>query len=407
MSAAKTTASRPASRVWSVVSRLLLVLGGLAFPLALLTVLLMVMPEPFLGATRYADRLFANQSLTVNFKPSDGDLFVALPGSIKPPEDDSVLESFTLAWDADGFRVPATVSDAYPIAIFGDSFTEGFNVPVPYADGVAQRLQIPVRNYGYRAYGPVEISETVAAVIDQNAAPQHLVYGYFSGNDLGDAVRPPKIDRSSPVAVWTALFNRLAAPAPASVPETTHYDFPMPVIIGGNYYEMAFLWYYWWWQLAPDAGFDASRNFAVLDDALTRMSDAVPAETCKTLLFIPTKEQLYYPYIYETEKVWVRNVAQKLVLDETDTLRMIPSPLTEADDADFIQRLYGQRDAVAALSRARGDWRFVDLTPAFEAAIAEGQLLYYPYDSHWNQAGHDLAAAVLAEALRTADCVEK
>jgi hypothetical protein len=43
---------------------------------------------------------------------------------------------------------------------------------------------------------------------------------------------------------------------------------------------------------------------------------------------------------------------------------------------------------------------FIDLLPAFEEAVARGDLLYYPYDTHWNQAGHNLAAQVIAEALR-------
>ena len=31
---------------------------------------------------------------------------------------------------------------------------------------------------------------------------------------------------------------------------------------------------------------------------------------------------------------------------------------------------------------------------------AAGELVYYPYDSHWNQAGHNLAAQTIADAMR-------
>ncbi|MBC8098776.1 MAG: hypothetical protein H7Y11_04995, partial [Armatimonadetes bacterium] len=378
-------------------------LGGCIVALLLLTLLLLLFPGLILGATSYAERSSANQQVTVAFKPSDGDLFVALPGSIRPPDDDTPQSSFTVAWDADGFRLPAQPAATYPIAVFGDSFTEGFNVPTPYADGLAALLGVGVRNYGYRAYGPAEVAQAAEQVAGVEAR-QWVLYGYFSGNDLGDAVRPPKIDTRSPVAVWDALLTKLRprATLQPSV-ETPHYDFPMPVIIGGQYYELAFLWYYWWWQRVPtDAAFAESQNFAVVGNALDTIVAASPG-ACRALIFIPTKEQLYYRYIYDTERRWVLENAHKLALEATDnTLQLIPAPLTPADDAVFAASLTGQRDAIAALVAQHPGWVLIDLTPTFEAAVGQGALLYYPYDSHWNQAGHDLAVQTIAAWLRAA-----
>jgi hypothetical protein len=384
-----------------ILTPLLLILTGILFALIIATALLMLFPSAILGATTYYERRYAGQTLEVHFKPSDGDLFVALPGSIRPPEDDTVLQSFMIAWDEDSFRRPAREAEHYPVALFGDSFTEGFNVPVPYADRLAELLDIPVRNYGYRAYGPVEVARA-AGEFARREPRSWVIYGYFSGNDPGDAVRPPKIDTTSPIAVWTALFQRLNPPVtnPYQLPPKDHYDFPMPVIIGSHYYELAFLWYYWWWQLPPEEGFAASRNFAVLSESLDSIEASISAQTCKALVFIPTKEQLYYRYIYASERQWVRNAGHQLVLDEANLIRIVPAPIAESDEPQFIERLYGQRDAVKALVDAKPGWQFIDLLPAFEAATADGQLLYYPYDSHWNQKGHDLAAQTIASALR-------
>jgi hypothetical protein len=41
----------------------------------------------------------------------------------------------------------------------------------------------------------------------------------------------------------------------------------------------------------------------------------------------------------------------------------------------------------------------LDLTPSLEAAAAQGRTLSWPRDGHWNAAGHDLAAEVLASHL--------
>jgi hypothetical protein len=381
----------------SILSTLLLIAGGTLFALLMATAILMLFPNLIFGTTGYYDRPFANQSIEVEFKPTDGDLFVALPGSIRPPTEDGVMQDFRIEWDAQGFRRPAQTADLYPIVVFGDSFTEGFNVPVPYADRLAELLATPVRNYGYRAYGPREIARAVGEFAGSELHTW-LLYGYFAGNDLGDAVRPPKLDTSSPIALWSALFARIYPPPPPA--PSQKYDFPTPVIIGGNYYEMAFLWYYWWWQLAPEEGFEASENFAVFNNALDEIERSVPSETCKALVFIPTKEQLYYRYIYQTERRWILQAGHKLILDADKKIQIVPAPIKDEDEGAFITALYGQYNTVKALIESKPDWYFIDLLPAFEQAVAEGQLLYYPYDSHWNQAGHDLAASVIAANLQ-------
>jgi hypothetical protein len=56
------------------------------------------------------------------------------------------------------------------------------------------------------------------------------------------------------------------------------------------------------------------------------------------------------------------------------------------------------RDALATLAREIGV-RFVDLVPEFEARAQRGELLYYPFDTHWNPAGRQAAAEVLAREL--------
>jgi hypothetical protein len=38
---------------------------------------------------------------------------------------------------------------------------------------------------------------------------------------------------------------------------------------------------------------------------------------------------------------------------------------------------------------------FLDLTPYFLELIGEGEELYYPYDTHWNQSGNDLAVQTI------------
>lgn len=376
---------------------IILILSGVFCGFGLITAFLMFFPDLVFGTTSYYQRISADQTITVQFRPRDGDLFPALPGRIRPPEHNEPMTDFTIRWDADGFRLPAMTADQYPIAVFGDSFTEGYNVAMPYADRIAEALDLPVRNYGYRAYGPVEVAQAITQFAPIEAR-DWVIYGYFSGNDLGDAVRPPKVDTQSPIGIWSALLTRLDAPDPFAPAE--RYDFPMPVIIGGNYYDLAFVWYYWWWQIGDPADYAASRNLATLDESLDAADAAIDPETCKALVFIPTKEQLYYRYIYASERRWIREARYVPHLAPDQTLYFSPQPISESAEPEFMTALYHQRDAITTLIAARPDWVLIDLLPAFESAVAEGQLLYYPYDSHWNQAGHDLAGRVIAESMQ-------
>jgi lysophospholipase L1-like esterase len=43
---------------------------------------------------------------------------------------------------------------------------------------------------------------------------------------------------------------------------------------------------------------------------------------------------------------------------------------------------------------------FLDLTGALQARVAEGHNVYFPDDSHWNAAGHEVAARALSDFLR-------
>jgi SGNH hydrolase-like domain, acetyltransferase AlgX len=49
---------------------------------------------------------------------------------------------------------------------------------------------------------------------------------------------------------------------------------------------------------------------------------------------------------------------------------------------------------------AEQDISFLDLTSYFQKEADAGAELYYPYDTHWNQIGHDLAAEAIARFMK-------
>lgn len=385
-------------RLWQ---KALLISSGVCLALLLATGVLLAFPN-LIGGNRPLARTQANTVIRVQFHHSNGDLFTSLPGRIRPPQDDALLADFTLAFDADSFRIPAMQAERYPIAAFGDSFTEAPNVAFPWPDGLAARLGVPVRNYGFRSYGPLEVRNTVREFATREPRTW-LLYAFFAGNDLGDANRSAALAERSPLYLLPQLAEQAAREMSTQVAQSdsAHYDFPMPVIIGGSYYEMVFLTYYLFRQLAPPEGFAASRTFEIFAEALDEITASTPG-MCRALIFIPTKEQLYYPYIHPAVRQYLRANAYRAVLDSSRMLQLEAAPLAEADEPAFIAGLTAMRDAVRDFMATRAGWQFIDLLPVFQQRVDAGELLYYPYDSHWNQAGHDLAAEAIADALRAA-----
>src|SRR5687767_4218910 len=140
-----------------LITRIGLMLGGVACALLTLAGTFTLFPELVPNRLRDPlDQRETNKTLHVRFMEDQGDLFIAMPGNIRPPENPQLLAEFDIRWDEDGFRVPAMPAAYYPILVLGDSFTEAPNAALPWPDTLAHSLNTPVRNLGYRGYGPLE-----------------------------------------------------------------------------------------------------------------------------------------------------------------------------------------------------------------------------------------------------------
>ncbi|MDQ7024322.1 MAG: SGNH/GDSL hydrolase family protein [Anaerolineae bacterium] len=380
----------------SIWQKIALIISGFAFSVVLVIVALLLFPRLVPDASSRAE---AGTTLEVTFRESDGDMFVLQHGRVQPPEEDTLLGQWTLQWDENGFRVPAQVADNYPIAAFGDSFTEGATVAMPWSDVLADLLNIPVQNFGYRGYGPIEMAEVAEQYLSDDER-SWVLYAHFSGNDLTNANRTEAIERS-PLARMEWLLRQASANAELiAIEPTDDAIYPVPVIIGGSYYEIAFYEELLWWQVAPDGGFLNTQTFNTIGTSLDTIAAQTNDETCRAVIFIPSKEQIYYPYIYESSRNLFNVAFHQTVIDSNNRVVLEGATLpTEEVDA-YITRLGEQRDAMRDLAEEHG-WYFIDLLEPFALAAAQEQLLYYRYDGHWNQEGHNLAAQVIADFMQT------
>ncbi|PJF32523.1 MAG: hypothetical protein CUN52_01215 [Phototrophicales bacterium] len=340
---------------------------------------------------------------TIKFYVGMGDLFIAQPNSIAAPENPTeILAEYVLKWDDDGFRLPKNPADEYPILALGDSFTEAPNVGTPWTDILADKIGMPVRNMGFRGYGPVE-EAIIMREYATNTQADYVIIAFFEGNDISNAqsytwqytdenpfelphiTRQAMRDDARQVLLWTF-----------EPPQGDTFKYPVTLNIHNTQAPMAFLEGYIWNNVVSADDLEASRPLEMTIQAW-RDIQAVAGEACVILAYLPSKETIYLPYVVEGDRDTIFENPMHLVLSDVRFLSIVEDP--DGSYEKWYNGRYVIRDSIQRHAQAEG-LAFIDLTPHFEARAQAGEILFYVYDTHPNQQGHDLIGTVLADALR-------
>lgn len=382
------------SKIAQIGGRIGLMVLGIALAIGCVALTLYIFPDLIPKEWRDPlDQREANASLHVEFTEDLGDIFSAQPGSIRPPENPVLLAEFDVHWDEDGFRVPAMKADNYPIIALGDSYTEARNVEAPWTDILAKELNIPVRNLGYPGYGPIEYQSIME---DYGRGDRTWVLiGFFEGNDLQNI--KTSVERPDGILqIGAAARQEIEDLQRAEDPrEDGNYPYPIPVIMGSSYYEVAFFEPYFWQLNAEVDTYLESKNMEYFEDILTDIQDN-SGSACVAIVYMPNKGHILWRNIEPSmQEQLFQNTATFKTLDEDGWLTDTAS---EGTVDDYINRLDNQRDAIQIVAQELGI-QFIDLTPAFVEEVLAESLTYYRYDTHWNQAGHTIAGQTVAEYI--------
>lgn len=377
---------------------LLIVLGSA------LGLLLVAFFAPYLS--RSGNERFANVELgIVEFTVGMGDLWLTQPGSIRPPDDPYlVLSQHQLGWDEDGFRLPARPAKKYPIIALGDSYTEAANVAQPWPDVLATELGQAVRNLGFRGYGPQEEAIVMQEYGIKNQ-PDVVVIGFFGGNDISNAgtFEARKNDFILPELVELTLdrFNDQNRPWESN---QDWYRYPVTIQIGEQALPIAFLSSYVSWQNLEADAFAQSRNLSLIVQSWKDIQNTAKPDTCVLLVYFPSKPQIYLPYVIPEHREQVIDGLLRRDISQPGEI------LSRFDDPDLTwDALMKRLGAVIPVLKENAEMEglaFLDLSPAFASAAFSGDLLYYVYDTHWNQTGHDLVGKMIAQALNNGICAK-
>lgn len=354
-------------------------------------------------------------------------------GFVPPEVAPARIRRFPFHTDAEGFR-NAAVRDRIAVAALGDSFTDAMTLPAEQAwpARLEARLGMPVQNYGTATFGPQQEERALEDFAIRHR-PQAVIVAFFAGNDIFNAEtfdefeRSPEHTRPRPpgwrikdiVARFDELYlvslMRAAAETfgerwagsgapqadvqPIEVPEppagptsTPSFDRGMfRVPVAGRTLRVAFLPPYLNTLRFSAEGLRSRRGWELTRRSFERMHELSRAGGAElVVMFIPFKSQVYLPLLRRR-------------FPRPDLERALAFYFRGTGTKVDVEAMAANRLAQNELMRsfcAERRIAFLDLTPVLEASVDAGRNVYFPDDSHWNAAGHDVAATALADFLR-------
>ncbi len=369
---------------------LMLIVGGIVFAGMTVFIFLALFPQ--------------FQPGMVIFRVKHGDIFFHHPQWMAVPENyEEMLSIHRVTYDEDGFRVPEHTASDYDVLALGDSFTEAMNAPRPWTDTLAAASGLTVRNLGYRGFGPVEEAYILGQVAPRSSA-RIVIIGFFEGNDLSNALSAQDAELVLPADITPEDREMLAVDF-ADYPERDE-RYPMQMTLNGTLQDIAFFeWYVWGLNATSERVYRRSQNMALTVEAW-QQTRAAAGDACVILAYFPSKPHVYLPYLTpESQQRLMSNTHQRIAQagQPLDQIR------AETTFDALLQRRGYLRDAVRDAARGRAEASglvFFDTTPVLQAAAERGEMVYYVYDTHWNQRGHDLVGEALAQFLAGKPCGE-
>lgn len=386
-----------------VLGNLVLALLGLAIALGLVEVLMRAFPNWVPAQVRVnppSRRVKAFIDETYDLRQSDGDLYYYMRGKIVPlsPDQNHVIAHVHMMTDAHGFRNSPPEKARYGIVALGDSFTKASGVASPWTQKLAEYTGTDVLNLGEVGLGP----QDELKVLQQYGLKKHpdwVIMAYFEGNDLYDAASYEQanpfivlrfgryvLDRS--VDAWHEMRS-----GGGSAANTSHYLYPITIAINHKDLEMTFFSYYISWLSVNREAIESSQDYRLAKETILQVQKlSETAETHFLLVYVPSKEHVYLPYLNDADiRARVFSDVPTIKLDEAGFLQFT-SEIATPESAR--QHMDDQADLLADFASAN-HIRFLNLTPVFQEEADTGAELYYPFDTHWNQLGHDLAAETI------------
>ena len=289
--------------------------------------------------------------------------------------------------DRNGFRNASDTARA-DLIVIGDSFIEGLQVAESdlVTTQLADRLNMTVVNLGRTSYGPQQELE-VFRRYGLALRPQACVWAFYEGNDLQDLDNYEAQRKSVYRLVWrpgVALFYDRSFTRNSLEFAIRTWLRPEPMLAArlytghftdrrGRSSELYFATGVQHGEGDPQLPREQCRQLERFRYVLSQAHELCARSGIDLVVaFLPAKFRVYRPYC-------------QFAPDS-------PCPNWPVNDlAGAIKKIVHEVGPEIA---------FLNLDPGFQAAAADGELLYLPDDTHWSAEGHRLAAHCITGFLK-------
>jgi hypothetical protein len=340
--------------------------------------------------------------------PADPNLVGA--GSETRPSERS--DAFWLIFQTDEMGFPNSEPvwrDQYDIIVTGDSFVTRFS-PQTWIELLAEQSGHSILTLGASSWGPLSQVEAVK-LYGLDKRPEWVIMLYFEGNDLLNVAQ--YIEREHSGLDWreydlqgVAWYRQLVTVhlarwllQPAAEPVEGEYTYPLIVNTEVGLVETVFKDSHLLPLSADYETLARSNEFERTAAAILELRDLTEAQNGRFLLvYVPAKEHITWSRIWDP--VDVNNVLARtrtVTLSEGDHGRL-QWGVDYIDYDTFTANIGAQGRLFDDFTRENG-LEFLNLAPAlFEKTLQEGEVYHYA-DPHWNQAGSQLVADLIAVYL--------
>jgi hypothetical protein len=385
---------------------------GIIFALGITEVFLRARPDLLPGEVSVnppVRRIDAFRDDTYEIRLSDGDMFYWMRGELAPlPSDqDRVIEQVHFVTDADGFRNALPEQPTYQVIALGDSYTVGLTVPRPWPQVVAETAELGVLNLAESGIG-LQAELEMLRQYGMDKDPDWIVMAFFEGNDLLDAA---EYVREDPLLImraaryfWEGGAQTLSDDEEADdaePDEAINYRYPIPLTVGDTTVTTVFFSPYMSQLSASRDLIETSENYRLATESLLQTQELSGEVGARFLLvYLPSKSHVYLPHLNDPELQSRVFTATRLVgQDDAGFLRFTE----EEGSAELSQQHMDDLAQLLADFCAANGIEFLNLTPVFQEEILTGAELFYTYDSHWNQLGHDVAGQAISDYIMAAE----
>jgi hypothetical protein len=316
------------------------------------------------------------------------------------------------AYNADGFRVNSS-RPPYEIVLIGDSYVEiGETDQSTLTEELTRISGLKTFNLGRGWYGPFQYLELFKQYAPR-LKPRYAVLCFFDGNDAEDTDQYLRWQQGEPYYHFVVgehylrrffaalrdtsdflvgLGRRTAGRNEATGPTSVAAEPVQPAPIQEESVPSS---------VHPDLGLIVSR------DRLLPMHVTYWNRPFSTQQLLESAEwQAIGRVLKDFQRVAAENGIVPAVLFIPKKAEVYGAFYSPRSGRKFLQRLSehmrfknNSHDAFLAIAEEAGI-RTVDLLPKFRTLAGDGQVLYYPFDTHWNPAGRRAAAEVISTSLR-------